>query len=77
MEIKTKFNIGDRIYLIEIIGRKWIVAPYSRNNDCTITGIVIRCEGVYYNTSLSIYSEKDCFVTEEEAQKECDKRNGK
>ena len=77
MEIRTKFKILDRVYIIEIEGGKWVVLPYFLNDDCTITEIIIRYEGVYYRTNLAIYSEKDCFWTEKEAQKECDKRNGK
>ena len=77
MEIRTKFNVGDRVYILEILCRKWVIIPYSLNYDCAITEIVIRYDGIYYRTSLSIYSEKDCFLTKEEAQKECDKRNGK
>lgn len=76
MEIKTKFNIGDRVYILEILHRKWVVIPYSLNYDCVITEIAIRDDGIYYRNCLSIYSEKDCFLTKEEAQKECDRRNG-
>ena len=77
MEIRTKFNILDRVYIIEIEGGKWVALPYFLDEDCTITEIIIRNEGVYYRTNLSIYSEKDCFETEIEAIEECRRRNGK
>ena len=76
-EIRTKFNILDSVNIIEIEGGKWVVLPYFLNDDCTITEIIIRYEGIYYRTNLSIYSENDCFWTEQEAIKECERRNGK
>lgn len=80
MEIKTKFNVGDIIYVIKYndIQKKSYV-------DCLIIGKI----AFFYNDNSDnelriLYSrrdeydlvlEKDSFDTKKEAQKECDKRN--
>ena len=88
MEIRTKFNIGDKVYCInKIDGTK------CQNGEATKTsvwfveveeGIVLWFTIGNMTGKLSItyaiektegYDEKDCFSTKAEAQTECDKRN--
>lgn len=91
MEIKTKFNIGDKV---------WCIDKYTEENEYIwrvdtcwgkweIYGFRVFDDGVYcvlfeenyrnkrYFESRYNYKEQDCFLTKEQAQKECDRRNGK
>lgn len=80
MEIRTKYNIGDVIWVIDnTITDKYFV-------DCFIIGdIICNIENDINNLIIYIaYSrknsfhhivEKDCFSTREEAEKECNRRN--
>ena len=67
MEIRTKFNLNDDIWYVYYWDKEW------RVGNMMIYQIVINANGMMYN---GIY-ERSCFVTKEEAQKECDRRNGK
>lgn len=76
MEIRTKFNVGDKICVISYFddwGVQWV--------NVKITGIEIfvkRKNNIVYNIDSLIYggyNEEYCFATIEEARKECDKRN--
>ena len=89
MEIKTKFNIGDKVIFIDKFidnnKNKWKVI------DCfgkwEINGFRVFADGVYcvlfeekYRNKLYFetdynHKEEDCFLTKEEAKEECDKRN--
>ena len=78
MEIKTKFSIGDRLFYIYKINKgKWIVSSYIFK----VCRIIITDDGYYYLDFLNITvdsleaEEQDLFVSKEEAQTECDKRN--
>lgn len=79
MEIKTKFNVGDKVYIIYLFCSKWKVA--LDKYEIIETNIKINNSRLSVNytmkPTLEICSEKYCFATKEEAQKECDKRNGK
>ncbi len=80
MEIRTKFNVGDTIWYIEDVlnGKDYI--------DCFIVGKIMACYNDDDDNKLNItYArknsfhfifEQDCFATKEQAQKECDRRNG-
>jgi hypothetical protein len=73
MEIKTKFNVNEFIYPITYAIDEWIYGDMVR-----IIAIKITDKGVFYVTPFSKgLEEKDCFWTLKEAQKECDRRNGK
>lgn len=77
MEIRTKFNVRDKICVIDYFDKwevKWV--------NVKITGIEILIKGknktVIYNIDSLIYggyNEQYCFATKKEAQAECDKRN--
>jgi RecJ-like exonuclease len=117
MEIKTKFNVNDKLYVIGVNKKE------ERCKICNGTGTVLikkkiftcpECNGkgreftkqhweIYmsetYPEKINIeieegqkpkisyvfmwsdipeyIDEKDCFATKEQAQKECDRRNGK
>ena len=77
MEIRTKFNPKDEIWTIsyQIDDRKtlWKVNKYPTQ----VAYIVIDDGITYYTTDLKYHSEQNCFKNLKEAQKECDKRNGK
>lgn len=117
MEIRTKFNVKDKLYVIGInkqeeeckicngIGRVLIKHKSFSCPDCNGKGrqytgkhweiymsetyprkIYIEIEEgekpkisyVFRWSDIPSYiDEKDCFKTKEEAQKECDRRNGK
>ena len=71
-EIRTKFNVGDKVWEIAIWKGKW----------CVIGQYII--EGIYYDSSKGIkyglhlstsINKEDCFATQAEAQAECNKRN--
>lgn len=90
MEIKTKFNVGDKIWVIEFVaGTKYIkekATPtkvwFISYEDIEITGFNVmlienKKAGIFVNlknTNLG-FLESECFATKEEAQKECEKRN--
>lgn len=77
MEIKTKFNVRDKICVIDYFEKwsiKWV--------NVTITGIQILIKEKYRYVKYEIdsliyggYNEEYCFATKEQAQAECDKRN--
>ena len=84
MEIKTKFDVGQKVYRLKHILRETknrtyeyvyvldtIKTIYMRTNVFTK---IIYC---FDNTSLGCVEalEKNCFATEAEAQAECNRRN--
>ena len=76
MEIRTKFKPKDEMWTIsyQIDDRKtlWKVNKYP-----TKVAYIIIDDGItYYTMDMSYYNEINCFATKEEAQKECDRRNG-
>ena len=86
MEIRTKSNVGDKVYPIHIPLGKEIFMVMDKIEIKAIT-VVIDKNGIeidydfqwvkglkYFNNHCF---EQECFATKEEAQKECDKRNGK
>lgn len=80
MEIKTKFQLYERVYPIEFDKRlnKWVVIPYFLDDNlCTINSFIVNQSNIYCSLEINIFDEKDCFATEEQAQEECDKRNYK
>lgn len=81
MEIKTKFNVGDKV---------WVTEPYYENNrqyykplKIRITNIVIDIDNLgveirYLSVDTQFTNFDDTmFKTKEQAQAECDKRNYK
>ena len=82
MEIKTKFKIGDRVYPI----KRYYTGDYrySKYRIADMGSMIIRFisvggnnQVIYSNAIRSEFFEHDCFATQDEAQKECDLRNGK
>ena len=78
MEIRTKFDINDRVWGIDCIDDKWVA-----DDEFLITQIIINRDYkskkeqiVYVEYQEFWHSEENCFATEEEAIKECDRRNG-
>jgi len=77
MEIRTKFNVGDTVYVV-INEKNDIMLPYiviKKKIDFILTAYNGENLGIRYTHNL--YWEGDCFATKEEAQKECERRNGK
>lgn len=83
MIIETKFNYHNVIWVVKkrdkldkngyFIGIEYYVEKEIVNFIMVAyNGEIL---GVRYTHNL--YFEQDCFATKEEAQKECDKRNGK
>ena len=76
MEIRTKFKPKDKIWTIDYViedGKKvWFVEP----EQTQIAYIVINDGITYYTMDCEYHNERNCFTTKEEAQKECDLRNG-
>ena len=83
MEIRTKFKIKDKIWAIRKQNKLWVL--YKR--QFIIIGFSIipnywsptkkQKEEVIFKNFRKNKDIKDCFATKEEAQKECDRRNGK
>lgn len=74
MEIRTKFNVGDKVYHIYQLLRTgtwyWLEDIISEIDYKTDLGI-------RYWSDNRVWKEQNCFATKEEAQKECERRNGK
>ena len=68
MKIRTKFNINDKFFTI--ISRNTIA-------ERKVKAIIFEDNTISYSAgNLDIsYAEGSCFATEEEAQKECERRN--
>ena len=78
MEIKTKFNIGDKIFHIyEMFEGVWRVSSIVEVSYIKIFEKDKFVYAVFENDFLPniFVEEKDCFLTETEAQAECDRRN--
>lgn len=86
MEIRTKFKPKDKIWAIGYVEgteykedkakqtKIWCV----EDEPIQIAYIVVNDDGItYYTMDTEYHNEEDCFATKEEAQKECDRRNGK
>ena len=76
MEIKTKFNINDEVWFIDMEHDKWFIFTDHTHKIKAIEISVV--EGNYYEVEyIGFYymREEDCFATKEQAQAECDKRN--
>lgn len=90
MEIRTKCNIGDKvccIYLSVSEGKQegkfrvdhydYIVNEIVIRHDITGTEIQYKLLGENSRILFKEVKERNCFKTFKQAQKECDKRNGK
>ena len=78
MEIRTKFNIDDEVWYIDMEQDKWFIFTGHTHKIKAIEISVVSKD--YYEVEyIGLYymREEDCFATKEEAQKECDRRNGK
>ena len=84
MEIRTKFNAGEDMFLVVQFGEKW--TPFPRNILQVKIKIDKHCNygdeeklvKIFYVCTMDYLveiPEKECF-TYEEAQKECRRRNG-
>lgn len=75
MEIRTKFNVGDYIWCVGFNYDDEEEIFFGEIKDIKVS----HNENFYSITSCDYieFNEKNCFATKEEAQKECDKRNGK
>lgn len=85
MEIRTKFNVGDKVHHI-VFNTK--IKQYVCDGVNYIRKIIIKTEGTSKGVEICItysfvfgninnyYDEQDCFATKEEAEKECERRNG-
>lgn len=76
-EIKTKFNVGDKVWVLykdkdnwEIIG---LEIEYIHIEKTIFYGFY-DIDDIYSNIPCQ-WEEQDCFATQAEAQAECDKRN--
>lgn len=60
MEIKTKFNLGDNV---------WVVHN-SRAIEIEVAVITVNCAGVsYYADTIGSFPESECFATKDELLK--------
>lgn len=71
MEIRTKFEIKQKLYGLYYWQYKWHITEFICT-DIHINDIGYIIYG--YNRSCG-YMEQNCFATYEEAQKECERRN--
>lgn len=81
MEIRTKFNINQFVWVIDENNGKWKVIGKFKvigvriEKDRTVDFTDYELD--YGDGTHCLYlSENICFATKEQAQKECDKRNG-
>ena len=88
MEIKTKFNINDKVFAITTVFNEkkddfeWAVEHTQRiikrvgvcfdDYEVVITYHTQYSDGSW---CISYYNEKNIFATKEQAQAECDRRN--
>ena len=73
MEIRTKFKPNDYAYPIFLIGTEY----KAFSSPIRINYIRITKTQVFYISKWNEeFKEENCFATKEEAQKECDLRNG-
>jgi len=87
MEIKTKFNVGDYVWFIDYETKGLTITHWYVVKSFQIYKIKICLYNDEYESDSIVYSnvrsgisqiEEDlCFATKEQAQKECDRRNGK
>lgn len=90
MEIKTKFKPQDKIWIADCLkGTEYEgdeVRPTKLWFEVEVTincvKVVLWKDGILIRYAIEEdknreIREQDCFVTKEEAQKECDRRNGK
>ena len=81
MEIRTKFNVGDKVWVPEYYTKEGF--GYYKPLKIRITNIVIGLstlgEDRQYRSvdSPFVRSEDELFKTKAGAQKECERRNGK
>lgn len=76
MEIRTKFNIGDVVYIVAIPLGATFYCAYDKDTIIAINTYNGICNVIEYCfKNYSPKKEQDCFATKEEAQAECDKRN--
>ena len=87
MEIKTKFNVGDKLYVVDC----WVERDKFGgivNDECFVKTKPLIVDKILIDSCYIFYGERytqigefieesHCFSTKEEAQKECDRRNGK
>lgn len=73
MEIKTKFNVGDRVWVIDYC-YEWTPAyegeflgEYGKIHEDIPEQVSIK--------TIGLVNKRDCFATQAEAQAECDRRN--
>ena len=82
MEIRTKFNLNQKVWVIDINNSKWKVIDKFKIVGVTVVKDRVREQDVDYELDYGDgkhflnLNESICFKTKEEAQKECDLRNG-
>ena len=78
MEIRTKFKPKDKIWAIETINGRYFIAGIFIVTDIKQDknlGIIYKAYRLQRKWNFQ-FLEQDCFATKEEAQKECERRNG-
>lgn len=77
MEKKTRFSIGDTVYPIgHFYTKDWAKSKYKVIGSMKVRTVYNHDNFIRYGNGCHLeYNEQDCFATETEAQKECDKRN--
>ena len=79
MEIRTKFDVGDKVWIIDCFENFEHNAEWFVHYEMEIDGIKIEIEDdeitIFYCFVDTGEPEELCFATKEEAQKECDRRN--
>lgn len=84
MEIRTKFNVGDKVYVIYYNTNEkkyfikkmkiYYITCYVEYNNT----IKINCSihDLQWANDTDCVAEENCFATKEQAEKECNTRNG-
>ena len=81
MEIRTKFNIGDFLYVIDKYN-KWAIVEEGKvyeilpeiGKGYIDINYKLECKGKVHKYYITEH-ETICFATKEEAQRECNNRN--
>ena len=77
MEIRTKFYIGENLFVL--INNDMSILDYWEVFPFYVCGVGKNRDNktIYWNNYGFETFEENLFATKEQAQKECDKRNGK
>ncbi len=71
MEYKfTGFGIGQAVFPLDFMDGTWHFSGPKKVNR-----IIIDAQGIFYNVMMKVFSVRDVFEFEKDAEKECIRRN--